>query len=59
MDKVASVSLLCSPLGIQTDVDFLSSPALGLQGRYGINRQLEVREREYADHMRILWEGLI
>lgn len=55
MDKVDSVSLLCSPLGIQTDVGSLSSSALGLQGRYGISMQLEVREREYADHMRALW----
>ena len=37
MDKVDSVSLLCSPLGIQTDVGSLSSSALGLQVRYGIS----------------------
>ena len=48
MDKVGSVSLLCSPLGIQIDI------GSGLQGRYGISMQLEVKEREYADHMRVL-----
>lgn len=51
MDKVGSASLLCSPLGIQTDVGSLPPSALGLQGCYGINMQLADKEREYADHM--------